>query len=398
MQNAKDINQLFIKYLDDTISKAEYEQLSHYFSTADHDELHGLILDALYQDYEQDHPQLLEETVDRVERQLRQKLKPTKLRLRWLHNYTAYAAGVLLLLTLGISYYLVKTKDSIRTHQQLAVDAAPGKQSATLTLADGRKVQLSTTTGVVITDSAATIKNETGLLVYDIKNKNKITDSPQQHTLATAKGETYEVVLLEGTKVWLNAGSSLTYDPNLNERLERVVRVTGEAYFEVAKDKSHPFIVESRNQRIRVLGTNFNVRSYANEKEQITTLAEGSVRVYPTTDAKFLTLTPGNEVVNEINHSFIRKADLETTLAWTEGKLYFKDAPVEKVMEEIARWYNVEIRYENEPAKALFNGGFKRTATLSEVIKILKISKVHCQLTKENGQLFLTIKANSNKS
>ncbi|WP_316795523.1 FecR family protein [Pedobacter agri] len=391
MENTPNIRQLFIKYLDGTIDHEGFEQLRKYFGEENsREELHNLIIDALYDEHHVQQEKELQHTVDHVQQRLRQKLEPAKASTVWLRRYLPYAAIVLILLIIGISYYILS--EPKKTAVVAVKDVNPGTSGATLTLANGKKIRLNAAGSSVANEAGISIRNAQGKLVYkNIENDKAFTG--QINTLSTANGETYNIVLVDGTKVWLNAGSTLTYNPNLIESGERVVKVAGEAYFEVTKDKKHPFVVNSNGQRVEVLGTHFNINTYKGKASTITTLAEGSVKI--TTKLKTDFLKPGQQSITANSAISVQTADLETALAWKDGKMYFKDAELPEVMTEIARWYNVQVEYVGKPAKALFNGGFKRTAKLSEVLQILNASNVHCKLTVENKNT--TIVVNTNK-
>jgi transmembrane sensor len=388
LENPHNIKDLFKKYLNKNISRNEYDALLEYFGKQDSQaELDELVTHAMAEDMPVNDSKELDEIVDSVENKLRKKLQPRhRFKLR---QYIPYAAIIIAVLLGGgyllLHYHIPKQK------VELIADIKPGHSGATLTLANGKKIRLSTTRRNVANDAGVSISNAQGELVYEINESDK--GSPGQlNTLSTANGETYNIVLVDGTKVWLNAGSTLTYNPNLIESGERVVKVTGEAYFEVAKDKKHPFIVNSSGQRIEVLGTHFNVNTYNSEANIITTLAEGSVKVTTKLNTSFL--KPGQQSITANGAITVQTADLETALAWKDGKMYFKDAAVEDVMNQIARWYNVKIKYVGKPAKALFNGGFNRAAKLSEVLQILNASNVQCKITVENNVTTLIVNTN----
>lgn len=385
------ISQLLEKYTADTLTKEELAELLAYFDIDSNEadaQQHLFNLLARQADSKIDAKRMasvMDAAFMRLNNRINTPKKNKLLRLM------PYAAAILLLFVAGISYYTLTNK-SETAHREVVIDVNPGTSGATLTLANGKKIRLSTAAGNVLNEAGISINNAPGELVYKNTENSKVA-AGQLNTLSTGNGETYNIVLVDGTKVWLNAGSALTYNPNLMESGERVVKVAGEAYFEVAKDKMHPFIVNSNGQKIEVLGTHFNVNTYEGDRNTITTLAEGSVKI--STDRKANFLKPGQQSITANGTINIQPADLETELAWKDGKMYFKDAALPKVMTEIARWYNVQIKYVGKPARALFNGGFSRMAKLSEVLQILNASNVQCKLIAENN--ITTIVVNTNK-
>jgi transmembrane sensor len=388
LENSHKIKELFTKYLNKTISRDEYDALLNYFGQQDNEaKLDKLIADAMTEDLEVNDNTELNEIVDSVEVKLRQKLQPRRsLKLR---KYIPYAA-IIIAAILGGAYFLLHYHIP-KQKVGLIADVNPGTSGATLTLATGKKIRLNAAGSTVTNDAGVTISNALGELVYKINESGKVSTG-QVNILSTANGETYNIVLVDGTKVWLNAGSTLTYHPNLIESGKRVVKVAGEAYFEVSKNQKHPFIVKSNGQQIEVLGTHFNVNTYKGAANTITTLTEGAVKI--STDRNTNFLKPGQQSITANGAITIETAELETALAWKDGKMYFKDAQLPEVMTEIARWYNVQVKYTGKPAKALFNGGFNRSAKLSEVLQILKASNVQCKLITENNMATVLVNTN----
>lgn len=389
MENYNDIKKIFTKYLDNSISKDEYDRLLQYFGKKEgSEELHQLVMEALANETNEYDNVQLGRVVDRVAAQLRGKLQPKKTIL--LRKYMPYAAAALLFFMIGISYYIIFRKDNQREKEVAVIDVKPGKSAATLTLADGKKILLNNiSAGNITSDRGITVsKAKGGELIYTIKESN--TNLPTDiNTLSTANGETYQIMLSDGTKVWLNAATTLQYSANLRTQGKRKVKlIAGEAYFEVTKDKNHPFIVETSSQDVEVLGTHFNINSYLDEGHTVTTLEEGSVRVLPLntiSEGNKIILKPGQQSINAKSGIEVREADLETALAWKEGEIYFRHASIQEVLRQVSRWYNIEVKYLGTPTKELFNGGIKRNSNLSTVLRILELSDVHFSLMKKNN-------------
>jgi transmembrane sensor len=286
-------------------------------------------------------------------------------------NIAAAAAVVLVLC--GIYFFNYRNAKH-PVNEALAIqDVAPGKVGATLTLANGKKIRLNEAAngelakeaGVVITKSA------NGDLIYEIKDK--AGESNKVNTLSTAKGEMYNLRLPDGSHIWLNAASSLTYAANLIKNGHRKVKLDGEAYFEVAKDKAHPFIVESKGQDVEVLGTHFNINSYADETSIKTTLLEGSVRVTLPASTGYVVLKPNQQAILQDGNIKVRQVIADDAIAWKNGYFNFDSDNLERVMTRIARWYNIEPVYEDESLKQeIFAGTISSNKKISEVLKMLE--------------------------
>ena len=285
------------------------------------------------------------------------------------------AAVVLIIGSLAVSLNLFKDpNEGVRAVSTYEAYIAPGNSGATLTLANGQKIKLSGAINGKLANEAGVVitKSNDGQLIYEIKDKNAANN--KINTLSTAKGETYQVRLPDGSLVALNAASSLTYSTSLNERGERRVRLTGEAYFEVFEDKEHPFIVESKGQEVKVLGTKFNINAYDDEAATKTTLLKGSVRV-------------NNEVLLPHEQSIINgdgikvvKVNVNPVVAWKDGRFVFKDTSLDEVLRQLSRWYDIEIKYSNGIPKRSFTGDISRSLNLSDALDILKYLKVNFKI------------------
>lgn len=261
--------------------------------------------------------------------------------------------------------------------QMVKSDVAPGNVGATLTLASGKKINLSNAAnGEIAKESGISVtKTKDGALVYQI---GKSTGAANKYnTLTTARGETYILSLPDKSKVWMNAASSLTYSTSLNDRGRRKVKLEGEAYFEIFKDKTHPFIVETNDQEVEVLGTHFNINSYADEPTVKTTLLEGSVCVWPLKGkAGSKILKPGQQSTLSPDHPIIIKAvNTEDVIAWKNGLFVFEGDRLENIMSQISRWYNVDVQYADRSVlNETYSGTVTRFANISIVLKRLEIT------------------------
>jgi transmembrane sensor len=303
---------------------------------------------------------------------------PGVFRIGWLRY--ASAAAIILLIGIGIwwkySSEVTKIADSEKPELQ---DIRPGGTRALLTLSDGSAIELDRVgSGFLARQGAAEIsKSKEGVLVYDAKSGTE-TSKININTLATPKGGQYKMLLSDGSKVWLNASSSIRF-PSVFPASERKVEITGEAYFEVAKDKSKPFKVKFNRSEVQVLGTSFNIMAYPEEGPSRTTLVEGSVFIKNVGQNK--RLVPGQQAAvlstGQIKTQYI---SLDGALAWKNGLFYFKDASIEEVMRQISRWYDVQVEYSGKIPLRQFTGKISRNVNLSEVSGMLRYAGVHCRI------------------
>lgn len=383
------LNALMKQYTENSINKQDYALLMAHFKKNSNDETVFLAMDEVWKEPV---PQqlYLQDELDSCYNKLiaspefkhnQSKVRPfmTMSRLPQL----AVAAAILMVMGTGIWFFVQRsafqTNDRLSTLQQN--DADPGKNSATLTLGNGKKIALaSQPEGALLEEGGTTIsKTASGQISYQVSG-SKIPAGNVINTLTTARGQQYRVNLPDGTRVWLNASSVLKYPASFKIRQERRVELIGEAYFEVSKDKAHPFIVKTPKQELRVLGTHFNLSSYPDENVTVTTLLEGSVHVKGlfTTARNNNTsiLKPGQQSV--LGNSFtLREVDTEEAIAWTKGMFMFNDEKLGNILLKVSRWYNVNIVYEDDSLKNLsFWGTITRHHKLSKVLHLLERTQV----------------------
>lgn len=254
-------------------------------------------------------------------------------------------------------------------------DIAPGTNRATLALADGRVFDLDDATvgQIAETSGVKVIKTTDGQLVYQLSDDKPLVnaDPTLLNTIATPKAGQYQVVLPDGTKVWLNSASSIRYPSRFSED-ERHVEITGEAYFEVTSDKKWPFFVKSEHQKIEVLGTHFNVNAYSDEENTTTTLSEGSVRVF-TDGTQTAMLRPNQQAILN-NHRELTIVDVQAddVLAWKNGRFVFNNTNIELVMRMISRWYDVDIEYKNGIPEKTIGGDISKFEHISQLLEVLE--------------------------
>jgi transmembrane sensor len=251
----------------------------------------------------------------------------------------------------------------------------PGGNHAVLIMGDGRKILLDSAQNGNIVSGNSKIKKQGAVLVYDGSKVLKEQTIATYNTLSTPKGGQYQLVLPDGSKVWLNASSSIHF-PTAFIGKERNVELTGEAYFEIAKNKEKPFHVNVNGIQIEVLGTHFNVNAYDDEGAVNTSLLEGSVKIKKGTVSGLL--KPGQQGVLKTNSNNlqIKSADMNEVIAWKNGLFQFDGADIKTIMREIGRWYDVQIEYTGMVPDRRFEGKISRDAQLSDVLKILELSNV----------------------
>jgi transmembrane sensor len=282
----------------------------------------------------------------------------------------AASAAVLAFCIIG-GFFALKSKIEDRS-ERYANDVSPGGNRAILTLADGRKIDLTNSkTGELVTANGLSVKKATnGLLVFSVTNNGSVNEDQKNNTITTPSGGQYQVNLPDGTQVWLNAETKFSFPSHFNAK-NRWVELDGEAYFEVSKDKNHPFIVKSSKQEVEVLGTHFNINSYENSLGTKTTLLEGSVKVKGPNGEKVI--APGEQSVIYGNTIEVNAIDPAFSIDWKNGEFRFKDESLPSIIQKLSRWYGVRFvvnsRYESMPS---FSGSVSRFNNLSEVLKMLE--------------------------
>jgi transmembrane sensor len=274
--------------------------------------------------------------------------------------YKIAAIAAVLAIVFGLWFYNVGTFSNQKDEIVYENDIAPGKNMASLTLANGKTIQLS--------DAQNGVSIGEKLKYYDGTDIIAETTQSQLLTATTPRGGVYEITLPDGTHVWMNADSKLSFPSKFSGR-ERKVSLSGEAYFEVTKSEQ-PFIVATDKQEVRVLGTHFNINSYNDEAATKTTLLEGSVRV-SASDGKNASyvLKPGEQAINN-GRIRVDKVDLEEAVAWKNGNTVFENKTLEDIMRDLSRWYDVSIVYAADaPKYETFSGAVSRSRNISTVLE-----------------------------
>ncbi len=299
----------------------------------------------------------------------------------FVRRWWAIAAALVGVAIGGWLLFRARPAEPAAVHPAPQQDRAPGGNVATLTLANGQRITLDSAHNGQLTQQGNTqiTKLKDGRLAYKVVDQDPAISGT--NTLSTPRGGQYRLTLPDGSEVWLNAASSITY-PTAFAGPERKVSVSGEAYFEIAPDAHHPFMVAVQSARstetIQVLGTSFNVNAYGDEESLATTLLSGSVRLV-SGDNRML-LKPGEQGLLQADGKMRLdpNANVEEVVAWKNGLFHFENADINEVMRQIARWYDVEVVMDGKmPSTEKFDGEISRSSNLTEVLKILQLSNIH---------------------
>ncbi|SEP33388.1 FecR family protein [Mucilaginibacter sp. OK283] len=388
------LNYLFNSYYHQTATQQERDELFEIINSSANDaELTALIHEA-WNTLQADEPLFdAAKSMDMLNNILQNKsnpdnihpIRPPNKNQLWLK--VGVAAAMMVFVGFG-AYVLInqhKTAANKRTQARLkpvpAHDVLPGGNKAVLTLANGKTITLdSAKNGLLANEGNAHIKKtHDGQLVYE-GSKNEGSDAPAAiNTVSTPRGGQYQLVLDDGSKVWLNSASSLSF-PATFKGATREVEITGEAYFEVAKNAKMPFKVKVNNTVVEVLGTHFNIMAYNDEDAIKTTLLEGSVKI---SNKQFSgLLKPGQQALLKQNGpiKITDEADADDAIAWKEGIFQFRDAGIEAIMRQAARWYDVQVSYTGKVPVKEFTGRISRNVKASELMGMLKYMGVNFKI------------------
>ncbi|GGC43440.1 iron dicitrate transporter FecR [Parapedobacter defluvii] len=365
MANLKDIQRLIQRYNDGTATPEERRQVEQWYDT-----IHG-----------PDHGNLEHQPEARayVRRTLWagiQRRRPVGAGKRRLVRWLPYAAAVLIAVLAG-TWFFVSEREA---HPQVVAENAyaihPGGNRATLMLADGRTIDLSEAqSGIVVADG---ITYSDGTAVLD-RSANTGTGN-ELLQLTTPRGGTYQITLPDGSQVWLNSGTTLKYPARFDGR-ERLVELEGEAYFEVKSLQHMPFKVKSKGQEVSVLGTQFNICAYPEDTDTKTTLVDGSVKVAVYTGQQpAVVLQPGQQSVFQQSQLAVVAVDTAPFIAWKSGFFHFRQTEIREVMNQLSRWYNIDVRYEASLPGETFSGKMERNVSLGNVLDFLSGSGIKYRL------------------
>jgi ferric-dicitrate binding protein FerR (iron transport regulator) len=370
-----EINETELQELKDWVSRSEEHRL-FYEKFVSEEKLHAQIVEF----YE-----FKKNVLEKISREI-PSLRPQVVPLFSKRVWTYAAAVIFLILAAGGGYIWMHRSPGIVVTggkdlaKHFRNDVAPGGNKAVLTLGDGSTIVLdSAHTGVLSQQGNAKVqKLDSGQLAY-----NTLYEKPTgvvYNTLVTPRGGQYQLVLPDGSKVWLNAASSLRF-PTSFQGKDRQVELTGEAYFEVAKNRTMPFKVKVNNEaEVEVLGTHFNIMGYKDEQTMKATLLEGSIKVSKGIISKMV--RPGEQA--QLNArgelEIVKDADVDEAIAWKNGYFQFHIADIETVMRQLTRWYDIDVYYESKKPEGHFLGEISRNNNLSDVLKMLEVNGVHFRL------------------
>lgn len=375
------ILQLIDRYLSGQASEEEKEILSRYYDSFDFDR------ESLLQEHE--FPQELESRMlDRLKLSLNAENSKPAAKIRRLYRPWNIAACLAFFLLIGGVYIFRYKKESAgdKTYssQTKKAETKTGRNEAILKLSDGSTIVLNeASNGVLKTEGNTSVrKTSDGKLIYEMKEGSQPV-SNALNTISTPISSQYQLTLSDGTKVWLNAESSLTFPTQFDGDV-REVQLKGEAYFEVAKvykrgrksTNRMPFYVHAGDTKVEVLGTHFNVMAYQESSRMETTLLEGLVRVVNGNREKLL--APGQQALlikGENVGISVREINTEAVMAWKDGLFWFDDTDISEAMQQIRRWYDVDIIYEGPRPDVEFNGVLPRSSSVSTVLKMLESAK-----------------------
>lgn len=372
---------LFQKYLDDRISRAELDELMRYVGRPENrEQLRSWVNTAIANGESPLQADQLKHLLEGLDNRVLERVKgliqaedqASKKRVRQL--YAPLVAAMVLLLTIGTGVYLnwfngdAKSKTSSRPS---IADIEPGGNRAILTMEGHSAITLdSGQVGVKVKDGE--LRYEGGKLIAKVKAAT--AEAVQYAILATPRGGQYQLTLSDGTHVWLNAASSLKYPTHFTGNI-REVELIGEGYFDVAKDSKRPFVVKSNGQQIRVLGTQFNVNTYPNEEEVTTTLVEGMVDVFDVRSKTSYRLKPGEQAIRRRSIVDVDQVNVSYYTSWKEGRFTFNRAKLPVILRQIERWYDVEFVYKStDVVDVQLWGALSREVMLSKLLEVLTLN------------------------
>ncbi|QNL51908.1 FecR domain-containing protein [Olivibacter sp. SDN3] len=363
--NRAEIERLLVKYRQGASSPEEERLLHEWFANeAEHSKWEW-----------QDQQQMLQMKA-RIKQVLDKQIyaSSSPKRLTPIYRYAA-AAAALLFLTIGLWYFLETDRGLKHTEASYANESVTaGSNAAILVLEDGTSLRLNDTDDPLEVTKAH-------------RNTRKALKGEHKRTIHVPKGGNFQLTLSDGTKVWMNAQSSLTYPLSFDGKT-REVSLLGEAYFEVAKDVQKPFKVQSKGDLILVTGTKFNLKAYPDEPTVAVALLEGGVNLLH--EESIVSVKPGQQAVSRLGESHITctNIDIESEIAWRNGYFVFDNQDITAVMNSLARWYNVEINFVDPPSSRKFNGTFAKSRSLEEVLNFLtKVSDIRFE--QKEGRVYV---------
>lgn len=382
---AQRIGYLIALYIQGTISPEEHDELDTWVAESDENmKLFEELTDEKNIELglaEMEQVDWQESSQKIINQQVRQRKKRRPNSRLWL-----IAASLVLLAGTGWWYFTKTGEEPPSNYETVALeDKGPGGLKATLTLANGSIVALDSALNgrIAVQGNVQVVKTDSSLS-YNHLPRLGIAQEVAYNTLSTPKGGQYALTLADGTRVWLNAASSIKFPTTFTAK-ERKVDITGEAYFEVAHNASQPFIVNAGGVRVQVLGTHFNVNAYNNEDAITTTLVEGEVKVSKGTISRIIKPDQQAVVERQDNAIIVTPVEAAEMTAWKDGLFIFSNASISEVAHQLNRWYNLDVVIKDTIAEHL-NATIPRTLPLSKVLYLMdKIGVAHFRM--EGGKL-----------
>ncbi|MET3501360.1 ferric-dicitrate binding protein FerR (iron transport regulator) [Mucilaginibacter rubeus] len=353
----KDLEKLFIKYHEGKCTEDE-----------------KALLEAWYLDFNEQDLDISPKKIRGIGEQIFRELPGNHTAFLKIGVKLAIAAGSIgMMITIGVKFIMPKT---IPGKTAAIHDIKPGGNNATLTLANGQKINLSAATNGQIAKqgSIQIFKTASGQISYRSIALSSAADVGTTNNISTPKGGQWAITLPDGSRVLLNSASSFSFPTSFKNQNERIVQLKGEGYFEVAKDKAHAFIVKTDQQSVKVLGTHFNINSYPDEPAIKTTLAVGSVQVFAVNGRSIL-LSPGQQSILKEGNLTRQLINVNDELVWTRGAFHFSDQSIQSIMRQIARWYDIDVHYEADVTHEGLNGRISRYKNLSQVLSALEATQ-----------------------
>ena len=388
--NQNKLIELLGLFVDGGISREDYDLLVDYIRANPEDEELNIAIDTVFKNSKKfnllngDDKELIFQNIIRnkhFDSEIQNELEiiPTFAPRLWYQ--LGIAASILILITTGLYFYKNRTVDdniAAKVVEPKEAIITPGDDKAILTLSDGTKIILEDAkNGILANQAGVSIqKTSDGELLYSFSNSaNTVSPETKENVIynkiETPIGGKYQVNLPDGSKVWLNSSSSLRFSALFNGHT-REVELSGEAYFDVSKNKGKPFRVITKDQIVEVLGTQFNINSYSDEGPIKTTLIEGSVKIIY--KDKVVLLSPGQQFQPKELVSAVVEADTEEVVAWKDGYFVFKNEDIKSIMRKLSRWYNVEVSYSGNIPEVGFGGNISRSKDISEVLDVLQLT------------------------
>ncbi|MBE9599443.1 FecR family protein [Pedobacter sp. MC2016-24] len=367
MEQGNKIQILFRKYIDKTLNREELAQLNDILGQKDSQEYFEELLQEHFQGHLKNTAELelkAQLIQSRAWKKIAKSIPQRKTPRLYAHVWSRIAVAAGLLLITSVAIYFFNQPSSVATNPSAHLhDIRPGTSRATLIASNGARYELNGSKQEIVIDRSS--------IHYTDGEKLADAQAGQNITLNTPKGGQYRVTLSDGTKVWLNAASSLSYPSNFTGK-ERKVKLEGEAYFEVAHNASHPFIVSTNEQQVKVLGTSFNVNAYANERKTVTTLLNGRVELSSSRVSATTQLHPGQQAVFDQSGFGVGAVDATLYAAWKDGEFRFKATPLIEALRQVERWYDLDIDYTGIPAGIQIHASISRNKQLSTVLHALE--------------------------